>query len=111
PLASRNHIILEHEEAWPALVDAFHDFLAPERAFAHDRTIGGLTYRERELLELIAEGRDNDDIARRLDLRNKTVRNHITRIFAKLGVTTRAQAIVLARDAGMGTGERTAARR
>jgi len=108
PLASRNHIVLEHEKAWQALVDALHDFLAPERAFVHDGTFAVLTCRERELLELIAEGRDNDDIARRLDVRNKTVRNHITRIFAKLGVTTRAQAIVLARDAGMGTGERTA---
>jgi DNA-binding NarL/FixJ family response regulator len=63
-----------------------------------------LTPRERELLELIAEGRDNDDIARRLHVSNKTVRNHITRIFSKMQVTTRAQAIVRAREAGMGTG-------
>ncbi len=63
-----------------------------------------LTQRERELLELIAQGHDNDDIARRAGVSNKTVRNHITRIFSKLQVETRAQAIVRAREVGMGVG-------
>lgn len=110
PLASRNHVMLEHEPAWRTMFDAFHAFMEPQRA-ASAGAFGALTPRERELLELIAEGRDNDEIAMRLGLRNKTVRNHITRIFAKLGVTTRAQAIVLARDAGMGTGAATPAGR
>jgi DNA-binding NarL/FixJ family response regulator len=61
-----------------------------------------LTDREEELLVLIANGASNQDIARRLVLSDKTVRNHITNIFAKLGVTDRAQAIVRARDAGLG---------
>ena len=61
-----------------------------------------LTARERELVELIAQGRDNAQIAARLALSDKTVRNHITSIFAKLEVENRSQAIVLARDAGYG---------
>jgi DNA-binding NarL/FixJ family response regulator len=62
-----------------------------------------LTRRERELVELIAQGRNNLQIATQLGLSAKTVRNHVTNIFAKLGVENRAQAIVLARNAGIGT--------
>jgi pimeloyl-ACP methyl ester carboxylesterase/DNA-binding CsgD family transcriptional regulator len=108
PLPSRNHVMLEHEPAWRVLVDEIHAFLDPRPDATFATAFAELTPRERELLDLIAEGRDNDEIARRLHLSNKTVRNHITRIFAKLGVTTRAQAIVRARDAGMGSGERSA---
>jgi DNA-binding NarL/FixJ family response regulator len=61
-----------------------------------------LTDREEELLALIANGSSNAEIARTLVVSDKTVRNHITNIFAKLGVTDRAQAIVRARDAGLG---------
>jgi DNA-binding NarL/FixJ family response regulator len=61
-----------------------------------------LTDREEELLSLIATGATNSEIARRLVVSDKTVRNHITNIFAKLGVTDRAQAIVRAREAGLG---------
>ena len=61
-----------------------------------------LTPRERDLVELIAQGRDNAQAAARLGLSEKTVRNHITSIFAKLGVENRSQAIVLARNAGFG---------
>jgi DNA-binding NarL/FixJ family response regulator len=60
-----------------------------------------LTDRERELLTLIARGLDNRTIARKLYISDKTVRNHITNIFLKIGVTTRAEAIVLARDGGL----------
>jgi DNA-binding NarL/FixJ family response regulator len=61
-----------------------------------------LTPRQGELVELIAQGLDNAQIAARLGLSEKTVRNHITSIFAKLEVESRSQAIVLARDAGFG---------
>ncbi len=64
--------------------------------------VGLLTPRERDLVELIAQGRDNAQIAARLSLSEKTVRNHITRIFAKLEVENRSQAIVRAREAGFG---------
>ena len=62
-----------------------------------------LSDREREVLALIAEGLGNADIARRLFLSDKTVRNYVSTVFTKLGVTTRAEAIVLARDAGLGS--------
>jgi DNA-binding NarL/FixJ family response regulator len=65
-----------------------------------------LTAREREILELIAAGRSNADITNRLVVSPKTVRNHVSNIFAKLGVRDRAEAIVLARDAGLGTATR-----
>jgi DNA-binding NarL/FixJ family response regulator len=61
-----------------------------------------LTSREREVLELIAQGRSNPAIASSLSLSAKTVRNHVSNIFTKLHVADRAQAIVRARKAGMG---------
>ncbi len=62
-----------------------------------------LTERERELLGLIAAGKDNSTIAGDLHLSGNTVRNHISNIFAKLQIAHRAQAIVMAREAGLGT--------
>jgi DNA-binding NarL/FixJ family response regulator len=61
-----------------------------------------LTSREREVLELIAAGRSNGEIAQILSLSGKTVRNHVSIIFGKLRVADRAQAIVRAREAGLG---------
>ncbi len=64
-----------------------------------------LTAREREVLDLIAQGLSNAEIARNLFLSPKTVRNHISNVFGKLRVTDRAQAIVRAREAGLGRDE------
>ena len=61
-----------------------------------------LTDREREILSLISQGYNNTEIAQRLTLSSKTIRNHITNIFSKLQVADRAQAIVRARNAGLG---------
>ena len=61
-----------------------------------------LTDREREVLDLVAQGRANPVIATRLGLSQKTVRNHVSNILTKLQVADRAQAIVQARDAGLG---------
>ena len=61
-----------------------------------------LTDREREVLELVARGRNNTEIARALFISGKTVRNHVSNVFTKLQVTDRAQAIVRAREAGLG---------
>ena len=61
-----------------------------------------LTEREREILDLIAAGRNNEEIANRLFLSLKTVRNYVSNIFTKLQVMDRAQAIVRARKAGFG---------
>jgi DNA-binding NarL/FixJ family response regulator len=61
-----------------------------------------LTSRERQVLDLVAAGARNADIARRMSIAPKTVANHISAIFAKLQVADRAQAIIRARDAGLG---------
>lgn len=68
---------------------------APESPFPE------LTERELEVLHLIAQGYNNLEIAQKLVISRKTVRNHITSIFSKLQVADRAQAIVLARQAGL----------
>jgi DNA-binding NarL/FixJ family response regulator len=61
-----------------------------------------LTEREREILHLIAQGATNSEIAKRLTLSTKTVSNYVSNIFNKLQVADRAQAIIRARDAGLG---------
>ena len=65
-----------------------------------------LSDREREILDLIAQGYKNPDIAARLVLSPKTVRNHITNILSKLQVADRSEAIVRAREAGLGQDRR-----
>lgn len=69
---------------------------APQRAFPD------LSEREAELLGLMAQGKSNQEIADHLDLSLKTVRNHVSNIFSKLQVADRAQAILRAREAGLG---------
>ncbi|HZM43400.1 MAG TPA: alpha/beta fold hydrolase [Burkholderiales bacterium] len=101
PLESRNHLLLAHEPAWQRWLDEMRAFL-PAPAAASRKAFPSLTPREIELVDLIAQGLDNAQIAARLTLSEKTVRNHITSIFAKLEVENRSQAIVLARDAGFG---------
>jgi DNA-binding CsgD family transcriptional regulator/alpha-beta hydrolase superfamily lysophospholipase len=108
-LDSRNHILLESEPAWPRFVEELSAFLPGNRATptvaqTSSRAVdfAALSAREREVLGLIALGLDNHQIAARLSISEKTVRNHINSIFSKLDVQTRAQAIVLARDAGLG---------
>jgi DNA-binding NarL/FixJ family response regulator len=61
-----------------------------------------LTEREREVLDLVARGSDNGTIARRLFLSEKTVRNHVSACLTKLQVASRAEAVAMARDAGLG---------
>ena len=63
-----------------------------------------LTDREREVLDLVARGLGNGEIARRLYLSEKTIRNHVSHVFLKLQVADRPQAIVRAREAGLGKG-------
>ena len=64
-----------------------------------------LTEREREILDLVARGLTNAAIAQRLFLSDKTVRNHVSNVFAKLQVAGRAEAVARARDAGLGGGD------
>jgi pimeloyl-ACP methyl ester carboxylesterase/DNA-binding CsgD family transcriptional regulator len=102
PLDSGNHLLLADEPGWQRWIDEVRAFLPTALTVADAASFAALTARQRELLVLIAEGRDNAQIAALLGLSEKTVRNHITGIFAKLEVDTRAQAIVRARDSGWG---------
>ncbi len=76
-----------------------------DRGRADRRVFPGLSDREREVLELIAQGHRNAEIARSLGIAPKTVRNHAYNIFVKLQVADRAAAIIMARDAGLGVAQ------
>ena len=90
----------------PAVARRVIDFFTGVRSEAErpvpTQVFPELTVREREILDLIAQGLSNPEIASCLYLSPKTVRNHISNIFAKLQVADRAQAIVRAREAGLG---------
>jgi len=101
-LDSSNHILLETEPAWERFRRAALEFTGLGRTVGEDPIFGRLTGREREVLSLLTEGLGNADIAERLSLSEKTVRNHVSNLFDKLGVWSRAQAIVFARDRGFG---------
>jgi pimeloyl-ACP methyl ester carboxylesterase/DNA-binding CsgD family transcriptional regulator len=96
-LDSRNHILLEHEPAWKRFCDAVVAFAGSETAVT-EGVFAALSVRERQVLALMADGLSNTDIAERLEISEKTVRNHASNLFDKLGVWSRAQAIVFARD-------------
>ncbi|HET9157586.1 MAG TPA: alpha/beta fold hydrolase [Myxococcaceae bacterium] len=100
---SSNHILLESEPAWDRFRGAVLEFTGLGRTVGEDPIFRTLTGREREVLALLTEGLGNADIAERLSLSEKTVRNHVSNLFDKLGVWSRAQAIVFARDRGFGT--------
>ncbi|MGJ3237068.1 MAG: alpha/beta fold hydrolase [Anaerolineae bacterium] len=106
PLDSRNHILLEDESAWEYFLDEVRVFLNADKSNSpvseKSLSFSDLTPRERDVLELIAQGLSNDEIAEQLHITTKTVRNYSTRIYSKLSVERRAQAIVLAREAGFG---------
>ncbi len=102
-LDSRNHILLEHEPAWERFKEEVLAFTGQTaRRESEDPIFESLSPREREILTRIAEGCTNINIGRQLFISEKTVRNHVTRIFEKLGVQSRAQAIVLAKDKRLG---------
>lgn len=101
-LEGENHILLEDEPAWEQFLDNMHQFLGTEPSDAEHTSFSELTPRERDVLDLIARGLSNSQIAERLFISPKTVRNHVTRIYSKLDVSHRAEAIVQAREAGLG---------
>ena len=99
-LESPNHFMLREEAAWQTFVEELHAFLP--QPLVETEGFTELTVREREVLHLLARGLDNHRIAGQLGIGEKTARNHVSAIFAKLGVDSRAQAVVAARDAGYG---------
>jgi DNA-binding NarL/FixJ family response regulator len=86
----------------PAIAERLILYFAALKPGTADLAVPELTDREREILHLIAQGHSNAEIAERLILSIKTVQNHVSNIFSKLQVADRAQAIVRARDAGLG---------
>jgi pimeloyl-ACP methyl ester carboxylesterase/DNA-binding CsgD family transcriptional regulator len=98
-LDSPNHILLETEPAWERLKEAVLEFTGVKSA-AEAEIFLSLSTREREILTHIVDGLTNIEIGGALFISEKTVRNHITRIFSKLEVRTRTQAMVFARENG-----------
>jgi pimeloyl-ACP methyl ester carboxylesterase/DNA-binding CsgD family transcriptional regulator len=102
PLETDNHILLKREPAFARFFEELRLFIPSGRGSTPAATFSELTTREGQILEHIARGLDNAQIAAHLGMSEKTVRNHITHIFDKIGVENRSQAIVLARENGLG---------
>lgn len=100
PLETKSHVPTPGEPSFDRVVEEIEAFVGP--GAGNEGVFVDLTRREREVLEHIARGLDNAQIAAHMDLSEKTVRNHITSVFEKIGVENRAQAIVQAREAGLG---------
>jgi DNA-binding NarL/FixJ family response regulator len=86
----------------PSIAGRMMSFFAASRSVIPETVFSDLTDREREVLNLIARGETNAEIADALTISVKTVRNHVSNIFNKLQVADRAQAAIRARDAGLG---------
>ncbi|MFW6051478.1 MAG: alpha/beta fold hydrolase [Myxococcota bacterium] len=104
PLESNNHILPEDDPAWPVFTSAMRGFLAGDLGAPRTPTgsFDELTARERAVLDAVARGQSNAQIADSLRIAGKTVRNHVSNILGKLGVSSRGEAIVRAREAGFG---------
>jgi pimeloyl-ACP methyl ester carboxylesterase/DNA-binding CsgD family transcriptional regulator len=100
PLETRSHVPMLGEPSFYRVIEEIEGFVTTTPAGVA-LAFPDLTRRERQILAHIARGLDNLQIAAHLDLSEKTVRNHITAVFAKMGVESRAQAIVQAREAGL----------
>lgn len=103
PLPGNNHILLSSDPAWQRFLAEFRTFTGTSGNVSSGCDIfhlfPELTNRECEVLRLLAKGLSNDQIAESLFISSKTVRNHLYNIFCKLQINSRAQAIVLAREA------------
>ena len=86
----------------PGVAERIIGFFSVPRSAAPQRAFPELTEREEEILSLVAQGKSNQEIARQLFVSLKTVRNHVSNILVKLQVADRAQAVIRARDAGIG---------
>ncbi len=102
-LESRNHVLLEHEPAWERFCRTVLEFTGQDGPAAHGASagLGRLSRREREILPLLCDGASNAQIAWRLQISEKTVRNHVSHLYEKLGVRSRAEAIVYAYRHGL----------
>lgn len=89
-LESRNHILLPDEPAWPAFLDELHAFLDPDGLAVPAELPADLSRRELDILELVAAGLSNEEIAARLYISVRTVERHLSNIYAKLRVSGKA---------------------
>lgn len=97
------HAVVNGEAIFgPGIAKRVLGFFAVARPATPTRALADLSEREMELLALMAQGRSNQEIADQLGLTLKTVRNHASNIFSKLQVADRAQAVLRAREAGLG---------
>lgn len=103
-LPTQNHMMLPEEAAWRRFCEEISAFIPGSTAELRAAAFRNLTRREAQVLERLAQGLDNAQIAAHLGLSEKTVRNNVSSLFDKLGVENRSQAIVLARDRGLGRG-------
>lgn len=99
-LETSNHIVMEDDPSWPVFVHEVEEFLEPDRRAdapnGDSSALDQLSAREKEVLQLAAQGRDNDEIAGRLHLSVRTVERHFGNIYAKLdvrGKSARAAAV------------------
>jgi len=100
-LESRNHVLLAHEPAWVRFKEVVMEFVGRSAQVEQSGGVfAALSDRERDVVTGLVAGHSNLEIAARLNISDKTVRNMLTRIFEKLEVRSRAQAIVLAREQG-----------
>src|SRR5215203_2373351 len=89
----------------PGVAERIISFFSVPRSALPKRAFPELTEREEEILSLVAQGKSNQEIAGQLFVSVKTVRNHVSNILVKLQVADRAQAVIRARDAGIGREE------
>jgi len=103
PIEGRNHVLIERELAFKPTMALIRDVMDQHAdKLPHEQPAFKLTGKESDLLELLAHGLDNLQIAAHMELAEKTVRNKVSAVFDKLEVETRSQAIVKAREAGYG---------
>ncbi len=105
-LDSSNHPLLEDEAGWAIAREAIEQFLPGVGTVLDGSPLASLTPRLRELPELLAQGRDNAQIAAVMGLSEKTVRNQVSMLLDRLGVASRSMAIVMAREQGLGQARR-----
>jgi DNA-binding CsgD family transcriptional regulator len=101
-LDSRNHVLLDHEPAWKEFRRAVIEFTGQAAAENRADFPAELTERERKLLALLHEGHNNTQIAFQLGIAEKTVRNHFSNLYRKLGVRSRVEALVHTQPAHTG---------
>jgi pimeloyl-ACP methyl ester carboxylesterase/DNA-binding CsgD family transcriptional regulator len=102
PLKTRNTYLPENDPAWAQIIPEIDRFLpaAAERSVAGTLDFSSLTARERAIFEAVVQGLSNKEIARHLEISEKTVRNRLSSIFDKLKVNGRTQLIVRAHRQG-----------